>query len=153
GDRMQIVGADADLDKAAATVGNALKELDQTHFVPFFIGIVLGVALGTLPIPIPGLPEPVRLSLAGGPLIVALILGRVGRIRRQVWHMPLSANLAFRIFGISLFFAAAGLSGGAQFFATAFSAAGLRWLLAGACVTVIPLVLVGLFARGVLKMN
>jgi putative transport protein len=95
----------------------------------------------------------VRLSLAGGPLIVALLLGRVGRIRRQVWHMPMSANLAFREFCISLFFAAAGLSAGAQFFETAFSAAGLRWLLVGACVTVIPLVLVGLFARGVLKMN
>ena len=109
--------------------------------------------LGTLPIALPGLPQPLRLGLAGGPLIVALILGRVGSIRRQVWHMPVNTNLAFREFGIALFFAAVGLSAGAKFFATVFSATGLQWLLAGVCVTVLPLLLVGIFARVVLKMN
>ena len=153
GDQLQIVGATADLDKAAAAVGNSLKELNETHFIPFFIGIALGVALGTMPIAFPGLPQPIRLGLAGGPLIVALILGRVGRIGRQVWHMPVNTNLAFREFGIALFFAAVGLGAGAKFFATVFSATGLQWLLAGACVTVLPLVLVGIFARAVLKMN
>lgn len=153
GDQIQIVGADPDLDKATAIVGNSIKELNEMQFVPFFIGIVLGVILGTVPIAIPGLPQPVRLSLAGGPLIVALLLGRIGRIGRQVWHMPVNTNLAFREFGISLFFAAAGLNAGEHFFATAFSANGLQWLLVGVCVTVIPLVLVGIFARGILKMN
>ena len=153
GDQMQIVGAPDDLDKAAAAVGNSLKELNETHFIPFFIGITLGVALGTLPIAFPGLPQPIKLGLAGGPLIVALILGRVGRIGRQVWHMPVNTNLAFREFGIALFFAAVGLGAGAKFFATVFSATGLQWLLAGACVTVLPLMLVGIFARAVLKMN
>jgi len=153
GDQLQIVGTDADLDKAAAAVGNSLKELNETHFIPFYIGIALGVALGTLPIPIPGLPQPVKLGLAGGPLIVALILGRIGRIRRQVWHMPVNTNLAFREFGIALFFAAVGLSAGARFFVTVFSATGLQWLLAGACVTTIPLLLVGIFARVVWKMS
>lgn len=153
GDQVQIVGRDADLQKATDALGNSLKELSQTQFIPFFIGIVLGVALGTLPITFPGLPQPVRLSLAGGPLIVALILGRIGRIRRQVWHMPTNTNLAFREFGIALFFAAVGLQAGAQFFATAFSATGLNWLLAGLCVTVLPLMLVGFFARAVWKMN
>jgi len=153
GDQVQLVGRDTDLDKAAAAVGDSLKELNQTQFVPFFIGIVLGVVLGTLPISFPGLPQPVRLGLAGGPLIVALILGRIGRIRRQVWHMPTNANLAFREFGIALFFAAVGLQAGGKFFATAFSPMGLGWLLAGLCVTVLPLLLVGIFARGVLKMN
>jgi len=153
GDQVQIVGAPADLDKAAAALGNSLKELNETHFIPFFIGIVLGVALGTLPIAFPGLPQPIKLGLAGGPLIVALILGRVGRIGRQVWHMPGNTNLAFREFGIVLFFATVGLDAGAKFFATAFSATGLRWLLAGACVTVLPLLLVGSFARLVWKMN
>ena len=105
------------------------------------------------PSPFPGLPQPIRLGLAGGPLIVALILGRVGRIGRQVWHMPVNTNLAFREFGIALFFAAVGLGAGAKFFATVFSATGLQWLLAGACVTVLPLLLVGIFARVVLKMN
>jgi putative transport protein len=153
GDQLQIVGAPDDLDKAAAVVGNSLKELNETHFIPFFIGITLGVALGTMPIAFPGLPQPIRLGLAGGPLIVALILGRVGRIGRQVWHMPVNTNLAFREFGIALFFAAVGLGAGARFFATVFSATGLQWLLAGACVTVLPLVLIGVFARAVLKMN
>jgi putative transport protein len=153
GDQMQIVGTEADLDKAAAAVGNSLKELKETHFIPFFIGIALGVALGTLPIAVPGLPQPVKLGLAGGPLIVALILGRIGRIGRQVWHMPVNTNLAFREFGIALFFAAVGLGAGAKFFDTVFSATGMQWLLAGVCVTVLPLVAVGIFARAVWKMN
>jgi putative transport protein len=153
GDQVQIVGIEADLDKAAKVLGNSLKDLNETHFIPFFIGITLGIALGTLPIAFPGLPHPVRLGLAGGPLIVALILGRIGRIRRQVWHMPVNTNLAFREFGIALFFAAVGLNAGAKFFETVFSATGLQWLLAGACVTVAPLILVGVFARVVWKMN
>lgn len=153
GDMMQIVGREEDLDKAAAVLGNSIKELNQTHFVPFFIGIVLGVVVGTMPIAFPGVPQPVRLSLAGGPLIVALVLGRIGRIGRQVWHMPVTANLAFREFGIALFFAAVGLSAGPKFFATAFSAIGFQWLLAGACVSVLPLLLIGIFARAVWKMN
>jgi putative transport protein len=91
--------------------------------------------------------------LAGGPLIVALVLGRIGRIRKQVWHMPANTNLAFREFGIALFFAAVGLEAGGKFFATACSATGLQWLLAGAGLTVLPLLLVGIFARAILKMN
>src|SRR5580704_14490704 len=149
----KTVGVPDDLDKAAVAVGNSLKELNETHFIPFFLGITLGVALGTLPIAFPGLPQPIKLGLAGGPLIVALILGRVGRIGRQVWHMPVNTNLAFREFGIALFFAAVGLGAGAKFFATVFSATGLQWLLAGACVTLLPLILIGIFARAVLKMN
>jgi putative transport protein len=153
GDQMQIVGAPGDLDKAAAAVGNSLKELNETHFIPFFIGLVLGVMLGTLPIAFPGLPQPVKLGLAGGPLIVAILLGRIGRIRRQVWHMPVNTNLAFREFGIVLFFASVGLDAGAKFFASAFSATGLQWVTAGAAVGMIPLLLIGSFARKVWKMN
>jgi putative transport protein len=153
GDQLQIVGRKEDLERAAAAVGNSLKELNETHFIPLFIGIVLGIALGTMPIPFPGLPHPIRLGLAGGPLIVALILGRIGRIRRQIWHMPANTNLAFREFGIALFFAAVGLGAGAKFFATVFSATGLQWLFAGACVTVLPLVLIGVLARIFWRLN
>ncbi len=153
GDQVQIVGAATDLDHAATALGNSLKELNETHFVPFFIGIVLGIMLGTLPIPFPGLPQPIRLGLAGGPLIVALLLGRAGHLGRQVWHMPVNTNLAFREFGIALFFAAVGLSAGPKFFATVLSPTGLQWLLAGVCVTVLPLLLVGLWGRLVLRMN
>ncbi len=153
GDQLQIVSTAPDLDKAARVVGNSLKELNETHFIPLFIGIALGVALGTLPIAFPGLPQPVKLGLAGGPLIVALILGRVGRVGRQVWHMPVNTNLAFREFGIALFFASVGLSAGPKFFATVFTATGLQWLFAGVCVTVLPLFLIGCFARFVCKLN
>ncbi len=153
GDKVLIVGAAADIEKATAFLGNSLKELNETHFIPFFIGIMLGIIAGTYPIDVPGMPQPVRLGLAGGPLIVALILGRIGRIRRQVWHMPGNTNLAFREFGIALFFASVGLSAGAKFFSTAFSATGLQWLVAGVCVTVIPLIVVGIFGRVVWKMN
>jgi putative transport protein len=153
GDTINIVGRNEDLDRAAVALGNSVKELNETHFIPFFIGIVVGIALGTMPIPIPGLPQPIRLGLAGGPLIVALILGRVGRIRRQVWHMPANTNLAFREFGIAVFFAAVGLGAGARFFATVFSATGLQWLLAGACVTMLPIMTIGLVARAFLKLN
>ncbi len=153
GDVVQIVGQDDDLEKAAVSLGNSLKDLNETHFVPLFTGILLGVMLGTLPIAFPGLPQPIRLGLAGGPLIVALLLGRIGRIGRLVWHMPANTNLAFREFGIALFFAAVGLNAGAKFFETVFSTTGLAWLLAGIGVTVIPLVLAGIFARVVWKMN
>jgi putative transport protein len=153
GDTVQIVGSDADLDRAATVLGNSLKELNETHFIPLFIGIAAGIAVGTTPIAIPGLPQPVRLGLAGGPLIVALVLGRIGRIGRLACYMPKNANVAFRDFGLALFFAAVGLDAGRKFFATAFSATGLEWLLAGASVTLVPLLLVGAFARAVLKMN
>jgi putative transport protein len=153
GDQLLIVGREEDLVKAAIAVGNSLKELNATHFIPFFIGIVLGIALGTLPIPFPGLPQPVRLGLAGGPLIVALVLARIGRIGPHVWHMPINTNLAFREFGIALFFAAVGLGAGANFFQTVFSSTGIYWLLAGLVVTVLPLLLVGVIGRALLKLN
>jgi putative transport protein len=153
GDRLQVVGREADLDRAAAALGNSVKELNETHFIPLFIGMFLGIVLGTLPIAVPGLPEPVRLGLAGGPLVVALIVGRFGRIGRLASHMPVNANLAFREFGIALFFAAVGLAAGPTFFQTVLSPTGVQWMVAGACVTALPLVAVGSLARAAWKMN
>jgi putative transport protein len=153
GDVLQVVGDQAGLEKAANFLGNSLKHLNETHFIPLFIGIAASVALGTMPIPVPGLPQPLRLGLAGGALLVALTLGRLGRIGRLVWHMPTNVNLAFREFGIALFFAAVGLMSGAKFFSTVFSPAGALWLCSGVVITIVPLVLVGGFARAVLKMN
>ena len=153
GDVLQVVGDQASVQKAAVFLGNSLKELNETHFIPLFIGIALGIALGTLPVVVPGLPQPLRLGLAGGALIVALVLGRLGRIGRLVLYMPANVNLAFREFGIALFFAAVGLMAGAKFFSTVFSPVGALWLFAGLFVTVPPLLVVGVFARAVLKMN
>jgi putative transport protein len=96
---------------------------------------------------------PLRLGLAGGPLIVGIVLSRLGHVRNLVWHMPTSANLAFRELGITMFLAAVGLTAGEKFFSTVWSATGLLWLLCALAITLIPLLLVGAFARGVMKMN
>jgi len=153
GDKLQIVGRAGDLDEATKVLGNSMRELNETHFIPVFIGLLLGIALGTLPLAFPGMPQPVRLGLAGGPLVVALVLGRIGRIGRQVWHMPENTNLAFREFGISLFFAAVGLGAGEKFFETVFSATGMWWLFGGVFVTLFPLLFVGILARKVWNLN
>jgi putative transport protein len=153
GDVLQVVGDQASIQKAAVFLGNSLKELNETHFIPLFIGIVLGILLGTVPIVVPGLPQPLRFGLAGGALIVALVLGRLGRIGRLVLHMPANVNLAFREFGIALFLAAVGLMAGPKFFSTVFSPVGALWLFAGLLITVPPIFVVGVFARAVLKVN
>jgi putative transport protein len=153
GDVLQIVGSEESIGRAAEHLGNSLQALNETHFVPLFAGISLGIALGTFPIPVPGLPQPLRLGLAAGPLIVAILVGRIGRIGRLVWHMPRNSNLAFREFGIALFFASVGLMAGPTFFATVFSLVGLLWLVAGVCVTVVPLMIVGIVARKLLATN
>jgi putative transport protein len=153
GDVLQMVGHQDAIKKAAQHLGNSVKALNETHFVPFFAGIAAGVALGTLPLAVPGLPQPLKLGLAGGPLIVAILVSRLGRIGPLVWHMPLNANLAFREFGIALFFASVGLMAGPRFFDTVFSARGLMWSAAGICVTVVPIAAVGLFALMMWRMN
>jgi AspT/YidE/YbjL antiporter-like protein len=143
--------AEASHSAAAEDIGG--EEGSDTHFISFFIGIVLGVIVGTLPIPVPGLPQPVQLGLAGGPLVVALVLGYFGHIGPLEFSLPIETNLAFREFGIALFFAAVGLLAGPTLFAAVFSRTGLLWLVAGLCVTVLPLLVIGLFARWVLHMN
>lgn len=153
GDVLQVVGQTDHIGEAAALLGNSLKALNQTHFVPLFAGILAGIALGILPLSIPGCPQPLRLGLAGGPLIVAILVSRVGRIGPLVWHMPLNANLAFREFGIALFFASVGLMAGPQFFDVVFSARGAIWLASGICITMLPILLVGWLALVIWKMN
>lgn len=153
GDVLQIVGPEHEFDRAVAVLGNSVHALNETHFVPLFAGIAVGILLGTFPIPCPGLPQPLKLGLAAGPLIVAILVGRLGRVGRLVWYMPRNANLAFRELGISLFFAGVGLLAGPTFFSAVCSLAGLLWALAGMCVTVVPILAVGIFARKVWGMN
>jgi putative transport protein len=147
GDVVQVVGAGEQLDQAAGFLGNSLKRLNETQFIPLFFGIFAGVLVGSLPLPIPGLANPLRLGLAGGPLIVALAAGRLGHLGQLVWHMPTSANHAFREFGISLFFAALGLAAGDHFFDAVLSPRGLLWLAAGFVICITPLLAVGIWAR------
>lgn len=153
GDVVQVVGNHEQLEKLAGLLGNSLKQLNETHFIPLFAGIFLGIVVGSVPLAIPGLANPLRLGVAGGPLIVALALGRIGHFRNLVWHMPLSANHAFREFGISLFFAALGLAAGDHFFAAVFSRSGIVWLVAGLATTTIPLLTIGIWSRAVEKLN
>jgi putative transport protein len=153
GDALHVVGPENVIGQAAEYLGDSVHALNETHFVPLFAGISMGIALGTLPIAFPGLPQPLRLGLAGGPLIVAILVGARGRIGRLVWHVPRSTSMAFRELGIALFFAGVGLMAGPTFFSTAFSLTGILWVLAGACVTILPLVIVGTFARKKLGLN
>ena len=132
GDVLIIVGDARALEEVAAELGNSPKHLAETNFIPMFFGIVLGIVAGSLPIAMPGLPVPVRLGLAGGPLILAILLARVGNIGRVVWYMPGNVNYALRELGIILFLACIGLKSGAQFLNTLLSPSGLLWLVCGA---------------------
>jgi putative transport protein len=153
GDVLQVAGTEEGISKVERVVGNKLKALNETNFIPIFIGIALGVLAGMLPIAIPNMPVPVRLGIAGGPLVLAILLSRIGRIGPLVWYMPANANLAFRELGIVLFLACVGLKAGEKFFGTVLSSEGLHWLLGGLAISVIPVLLVGLVARMILKLN
>jgi putative transport protein len=153
GDTVQVVGDEQAMTKVAEVLGNCVRALGETNFIPIFVGIALGVVVGVLPISIPNMPVPVRLGIAGGPLIMAIILSRIGRIGPMLWYMPANANIAFRELGIVLFLACVGLKGGEQFFGTVLSDQGLRWLLGGLAITMIPLLIVGLVARLVFRLN
>ena len=153
GDVLYVVGPESQMEKVASLLGNSLKELNETHFIPLFFGIFLGVIVGSIPLEFPGLPHAVRLGLAGGPLVVALVLGRIGHLGVLIWHMPQTANLAFREFGVALFFAALGLTAGDHFFEAVLDPRGANWLVMGFVITVVPLLIIGIYSRVVLKMN
>jgi putative transport protein len=153
GDVLQVVGTSGDIAAVAPLLGDSAKELNETQFIPLFLGIALGVIVGGIPIWIPGVSMPVRLGLAGGPLIAGIVLSRVGHVGGLVWHMTPTVNLAFRELGITLFLAAVGLTAGERFFETVWTRTGLLWFLCAAAITMVPLVLVGSLARYLFKMN
>jgi putative transport protein len=153
GDVVQVVGEEESINNVARELGNSVRALNQTNFVPIFVGIALGIVFGMLPIYVPGMPVPVRLGIAGGPLLLAIILSRIGRIGPLVWYMPANANTAFRELGIVLFLACVGLKAGQKFFSTVFTNEGLMWLIGGFAITVLPLIIVGIIARAVMKLN
>lgn len=153
GDILNLVGRPTAIDAAANEVGNAQQKLQQVQMLPVFIGIGLGVLLGSVPVFVPGFPVALKLGLAGGPLIMALILGRIGSIGKLYWFMPPSANLALRELGIVLFLAVVGLKSGGDFIATLTQGDGVKWMCYGIIITAIPLISVGLLARISAKMN
>lgn len=153
GDILTVIGRPDELRAVAQRLGNSQRRLQQVEMVPTFIGLALGVILGTIPLFLPGLPSPLRLGLAGGPLIVAILLGRLGHLGPLVWFMPPAANLALREIGIVLFLAVLGLASGARFVETLASGTGLPWMAWGVLVTALPLAVTGVLARAVFRLN
>ena len=152
GDGIQVVGVESELDQVAAMVGNKPEDLSHPNLVPIFFGIALGVIFGSLPFHFPGIPQPVKLGLAGGPLIIAILLGHFG----PQWHITTytthSANMMLREIGISFFLAAVGLGAGEGFVSSIVNG-GYWWILYGVLITTIPIFVLGLVARLVFKLN
>ena len=153
GDRVMTVGEQDAVERFANVLGNSLKRLDHPNIVTIFIGIFLGIFLGSLPIAFPGMPTPVKLGLAGGPLVVAILIGRFGYKLHLVTYTTMSANLMLREIGIVLFLASVGIEAGANFVNTVVEGDGLLYVGYGFLITVIPLLIIGAIARLYYKVN
>lgn len=153
GDTVLAVGEEDVIKKAAVELGGSARQLDHPHVISIFVGIVLGVILGNMPIYLPGMSSPIKLGLAGGPLIVAVLLSRVGRVGPLIWYMPISANFMVREIGIVLFLSCVGLKAGDQFMQTLTQGDGFYWMAAATLITFVPLLCVAVFARLKFKLN
>lgn len=153
GDRLNVVGSDAAIDSMEKVIGNSVKRLNEPNLVTIFLGIALGILVGSIPIMFPGIPQPVKLGLAGGPLVVAILIARFGYKLKLVAYTTTSANLILREMGISIFLACVGLNAGNGFVDTLVNNGGFVWVGYGLLITLIPLLVVGLLGRFVLKLN
>ncbi len=152
GDRVTVVGSEESIAKVADLLGNSMNRLNHPNLIPIFLGVFLGIIVGSIPFAFPGLPQPVKLGLAGGPLIIAILMGRYGPYYKMVTFTTTSANMMIREIGISLFLAAVGLGAGENFINTILDG-GYMWVIYGLIITILPLLLVGLFARLKFKMD
>lgn len=153
GDKLTVVGDEASIKSVTAELGNSVRRLDEPNIIPIFVGIMLGVLLGSIPFKFPGIVNPIKLGLAGGPLIVAILLSRYGYRLHLVSYTTPSANLMLREMGIVLFLASVGIVAGEKFVPALVSGEGFAWMGYGAIITLIPLLIIGFFARLVLKRN
>jgi len=153
GDRVMVVGPQDAVERVAAKMGNSLKRLDHPNIVTIFVGIFVGILFGSLPIMVPGMPTPVKLGLAGGPLIVAILIGRFGYKVKLVTYTTMSANLMLREIGIVLFLASVGIKAGGNFVQTVVEGDGLLYVGCGFLITVLPLLIMGTIARLRYKLN
>ncbi len=153
GDRITVVGHEGDINHLAEKLGNSMRRLHQPNLFAIFLGIFFGIILGSVPVMLPGMSVPMKLGLAGGPLIVAILLGAYGYKLKIVTYTSSSANLMLRELGICLFLASVGLAAGGDFVATVFTPAGARWVLYGFIITFVPLVVVTVLARAKYRMN
>ena len=153
GDQVYCVGPEPALQRLETLLGNKMKKLYHPNIFTIFVGLAFGIVLGSIPIAVPGMPAPLKLGLAGGPLIVAILLGRFGNFARLVTYTTQSASLMMRDIGISLFLASVGLAAGESFVAAITQGNGLLYVLLGLFVTLIPLIVVGIVARKVYRIN
>ena len=153
GDRIRVVGPSDAVDRLASRLGNSQKHLDHPNILTIFIGIFVGIIFGSLPIAIPGMPTPVKLGLAGGPLIISILISRFGYKMKLVSYTTVSANLMLREIGLSLFLASVGIKAGGNFINTVVEGDGLLYVLCGFLITIIPIICIGPIARLKCKMN
>lgn len=153
GDRLTVVGKINDIEHLADKLGNSMKRLNEPNLITMFIGIFLGIILGSLPIQFSGMSVPMKLGLAGGPLVVAILISAYGHKFHLVTYTNSSANLLLREIGICLFLASVGIGAGKDFATTVFNLRGAMWVGYGFIITVVPLIIVGCIARGKYKMN
>ena len=153
GDRVTIVGSELAVSHAEKVLGNSMKRLEHPNLIPIFIGIALGCLIGSIPFVFPGIPQPVKLGLAGGPLVVAILVSRFGPNFKLVTYTTMSANLMIREIGISLFLACVGLGAGDGFVDTVINGGGYVWIGYGAIITVVPLLIAGFVGRYVYNVN
>lgn len=152
GDYLQVVGDKEGIDAIAKLVGNKASALDKPNLLPIFLGIAIGVVFGCIPISIPGIPQPIKLGLAGGPLIIAILISCFGPRAHITTYTTQSANMMIREIGISFFLAAVGLGAG-KTFVSSLMAGGWWWILYGAIITIVPVLVISLLARYVFKLN
>ena len=153
GDRLTVVGREEDVDRLGKRMGNSYKRLEHPNLFTMFIGIFLGILVGSIPIMLPGMSVPMKLGLAGGPLIVAILIGRYGYKLKLVTYTTTSTSLMLRELGLCLFLASVGLAAGGRFVSTILSANGAMWVLYGFLITIIPLLIAVVVARGKLHLN
>lgn len=153
GDRVLVVGKEIAVERVAEVMGNSLRHLREPNLFPIFFGIAVGVILGSIPFAFPGIPQPVKLGLAGGPLIIAILVSRFGPQYKLITYTTTSANMMLREIGISLFLATVGLGAGEGFIDTIVNQQGYMWVAYGFIITIVPLFIVGVFGRMFLKLN
>ena len=153
GDRVMVVGPEDLVNRVADVWGNSIKRLDAPSLATIFIGILVGIIFGSLPIAIPGMPVPMKLGIAGGPLIIAILIGRYGYKIKLVTYTTTSANMMLREIGLVLFLASVGIKGGAVFWDPVVQGDGLKYVYTGVFITVIPILIIGTLARLKYKFN
>ena len=147
GDRIMVVGPEDSVDRVAALMGNSIRRLDAPNIATIFVGIFIGIIFGSLPIAIPGMPVPMKLGIAGGPLIIAILIGRYGYKMKLVTYTTTSANMMLREIGLVLFLASVGIKAGAGFWETVVQGDGLKFVYTGFIITVLPILIIGTIAR------